>query len=269
MELTPGIIKHGNVDLGGTHGNIKITGTFKKTGIKADQFGETDLDFRVSGHEFKVETILAETKNKDRWKTVFPNAKRIVAGNGAVYFEAAIGQSDLTLALPLNVHPMSIAAGSLDFDHTFYLAVAESASEVTFGPTEQQGLKVVWRILPDTSVSPARFWFHGDPANGIVAATAGAPVFVGTGDGVMSAVTPVNGVTKTETITANVLGVNSGAATFGVSGSVSGPLGTLVVPSGGNANFVSAPISFNIAQGGTAFVYNDAFTIATVGANYA
>lgn len=258
MELTPCIIKHGGVDLGGTHGNVKIIGSFKKSPIKCDQLGDTDIDYRVSGHEFKVETILTETKNKDRWKTVFPNAKRITAGNGAVYFESAIGQSDLTLALELLLHPMSIDAGNLDHDHKFYKAVAESASEVVFGPTEQQGLKVVWRILPDTSVNPPRFWFHGNPANGIVAAVVGTPSFVGTGDGTMGSVSAGSGII-TEVITA----VYDGALWI-VTGSVSGALGAVATGS----PFVSSKLNFTITAGVTPFVANDTFTVITTGANY-
>jgi hypothetical protein len=271
MELTPCIVKHGGVDMGGTHGNVKIGATFKKAEIKADQFGETVLDYRVSGHEFKIETVIAETKNKDRWKTVFPNARRIVAGNGAVYFVSAIGDSDLTHALPLTLHPMSIDAANLDFDHTFFLAVAESASEVTFGPTEQQGLKIVWRILPDTSVVPARFWFHGNPANGAVPASAGTPSGAGnTGNGTMTLVTVVNAATKTETITALCVGVDgSGNKTFYVSGSISGALGVLTVATLGSEAFTSAVINFTITDGATPFVKGDAFAVATVGANWA
>lgn len=273
MELTPCRVTFNGVDLGGTLKTVKITGTYKKADIKADQLGETVIDRRVSAMEFKVETVLAEIKNKDIWKVAFPNAREISAGNKAMYFESAIGQTDVSLAKVLLLHPLSIADATKDFDHTFYLAVAESISEVVFGPTEQQGLKVIWNILPDTGTIPARFWFHGDTTNGIVAATAGTPAFTGTGNGTLTAVTVYNGVSKTETITATAVGIPSGnKSEWYISGSVSGAIGLLELTSssaGGSANFTSTLIAFTITDGTTDFVKGDAFTIAVTASNYA
>lgn len=269
MELTPCRVVFNGVDLGGSEGNVKVTGSFKKAPIKVDQTGEIVIDQKVSGFELFVETILSEVKNKDTWKAVYPNAKKISAGNGAIYFQEATGQSDLSLAAILLLHPLSISDSNLDYDHKFYKAVAESVSEITFGPSKQQGLKVKWRILPDTSVLPWRFWFHGDPANGIVAATAGSPVYTGTGNGAISNVVAKNNGTRTETITLTCVGVpGSNQSNWNVTGAGGREIGFFSITSG-SANFSAPEIGLTLADGTTDFVIGDNFTIAMVAANYA
>jgi hypothetical protein len=259
-------------DLGGTMKNVKISVTTKKAPMKIDQLGETEVDHVWSGFEVKIETVLAEIKNKATFKAALPSGLKIAAGNGAMYFQSQIGQRDSDLAAVLLLHPLSQADGSLDFDHTFYKAVPEEVTEIVFGPTEQQGLKVVWKVLPDTGVVPARFWFHGDPANGLVAADSGSPSYSGTGDGTISNVAVYNGFTKTETITIKCVGVpGSNQSNWVISGSVSGPLGELELAggSGDHADFTSPVISFTITDGGTDFVIGDTWTIGTSAANYA
>jgi hypothetical protein len=266
MELTPMRVKFNGVDIGGTHNNVVLAMSYKKSPIKADQLGETDLDYRVSGHEFKVTTELAEIKNKDIWKVALPNARLVTSGpNKMIYAESQIGDSDLANhAFNLVLHPLSLQDSDLSGDYKFFKAVAESVTEITYGPTTQGALKIVWKILPDTTVQPARFFVHGDPGIGLVAASAGSPSFSGTGNGTMTSVTVQSGVTVTETITATLVTAAANGGVFFVSGSVSGPLGLATV----GVAFVSGQISFTINDGSTDFVLNDAFTVATTAANY-
>lgn len=163
MELTPVQVVYNSIDLGGTLKNAVITAKYMKANIMADQFGKTVLDRRVNGLEITVTTEIAEIKNKDEWKVVFPHATEIVVGlKKAIQFNSMVGDSDLANSFPLTLHPLSIAAGTVDFDHTFFLAVSSAESAITYGPTEQAGLKIVWNVLPDTTVTPARFYRYGD-----------------------------------------------------------------------------------------------------------
>lgn len=273
MEISPCRVSFNGVDLGGTMKTVKIAVETKKAALKVDQLGESDVDFVWSGLNIKVETVLAEIKDKAKWKAALASMKKVGSGNGAMYMQSAMGQKDSAIAAALLLHPLSQADTVKDFDHTFYLAVPDEVTEVVFGPTEQQGLKVVWRILPDTSTTPARWWFHGDPANGLVAATAGVPAFTGTGNGTMTSVSVFSGFTKTETITAKCVGVSAAnKSNWVVSGSVSGALGELEITAGtpGNAGtFTSSVIAFTITDGTTDFAVGDAFTVATTAANYA
>lgn len=266
MELTPCRVTYKGVDLGGTLDNVVVRPGFTKAEIKADQSGETIRDRRVSGLNIQVETALAEVQLKDIWKVVFPHAKLVDGGLAGkqMYFQAAVGDSDLAQSGELILHPLSKANADLSGDHKFFKAVASAESEFVLSPTDQAKLKIVWNILPDDSVSPERFYLHGDPAIGLVNALAGAPGFVGTGDGTMTGVGVVNGVTKTETITAVCVTTAANGGVFFVSGSLSGPLGLATVGVG----FSSPVISFLINDGATDFILGDTFTVATTAANY-
>lgn len=168
MELTPMRVSFGasgsQVDLGGTLSNIVISAKYMKSPIKADQFGQSTLDRRVSGMEVTVTTEVAEIINKDTYQVVFPNAAKTGSGSttlAALTFNEAIGDGDLTYAKLLTLHPLSIADANTTMDYNFYKACSSSESTITYGPTEQARLKIVWNILPDTSTTPARYFKYG------------------------------------------------------------------------------------------------------------
>lgn len=272
LELTPVRVNFNGVDLGGTLGNVQVSIKYHKSPLKADQFGDTVLDSRVSGQEMMITTEIAEIALKDNWKIVFPNAHLITSGgNKMMYFDEQIGDSDLAHAFALILHPLSRADGDLSGDFKFFKACATAESEITYSPTGQAKLKIVWRIYPDTSVSPAKWSIYGDPSIGLVNASAGSPAFTGTGNGTMTAVAVNNTSTKTETITAVVVGVpSSNKSNWYVSGSVSGALGMADITGGAGStvNFVSAPITFTLTDGTSDFIIGDTFTVATVASNY-
>ncbi len=266
MELTPMRVTFKGVDLGGTLGNVTITPETEKAEILADQSGSSVRDRRVSGFNVTIETELAEIKNKDIWKAVFPNAKLVDGGLAGkqIYFENNIGDSDLDNAGELILHPLSLPDVDLSGNYKFFKACADAKSSIVYGPAEQARLKILWNVLLDDSVVPNRFFIHGDPAIGLVAATAGAPSFVGAGNGTMTGVTVISGVTKTETITATLVTEVANGGVFAVEGSLSGPLGLATVGVG----FSSPVIAFLINDGAADFELGDEFTVATVAANY-
>lgn len=267
MELTPMRVTFDGVDLGGTLENVVVSVEISKAEIKADQSGETVRDRRVSGQVFKVTTTLTQVKNKDQWKVAFPSMNKVVSGlNKAIYVDAKIGASDQAAAKQLILHPLSLPDADKSGDYLFYKAIAAETSEITYGPTEQAGLQVEWTILPDDSVQPERFFFHGDPTIGLVAASAGAAVAgANTGNGTVGTISVNNAFTKTETITLTCVNAAVNSGLFQVSGSISGPLGNATVGVG----FSSNPIAFLISDGSTDFIVGDSFTIATVASNYA
>lgn len=270
MELTPCRVTFKGVDLGGTLDNVVIRPSFSKSEILADQSGKTVRDRRVSGLNIQVETSLAEVINKNLWKVVFPHAKLVTSGlNKIMYFENNVGNSDLSNAGILQLHPLSMPDANLSTDHKFFRACASAESEYTLSPTEQGKLKIVWNILPDDSVQPERFYVYGDPSVGVVAAVAAAPVYVGTGNGTMTGIAANSGVTYTETITVRCVTAIANGGVFSVAGSLSGALGLATVGVGFSP---AAPdpmvISFTINDGATDFVVGDQFTIATTAANY-
>lgn len=269
MELSPAKVIFDGVDMGGTAGNVKVSIQYTKAEMKIDQTGETVVDRRVSGLTCKIETVISEIQNKQNWKVAMPNANKVGVGPYSVYFQSKLGESDYALAKTLVLHPLSKADIDKAGDFNFYKVCAESATEITYGPTEQQGLKIVWNVYPDTATTPSRFFTYGDPTIGIVHATAGIPVFTGTGNGVMSAVSVFDGYTITESIVAKCVGVPAAnESNWVVQGSVSGVLGYFQIVSG-SFSFVCPKIAFTLADGTTDFILNDQFAIATTASNFA
>lgn len=268
LELSPCRVTFNGVDLGATLGNVTVSPKYSKVPLKADQFGDqTDIDYVVNGFSVQIETELAETSLKDNWKVVFPNARLITSGgNKAMYFENMVGDKDSSHAAILLLHPLSSVNGDLSHDHRFYKAVATAESQYVFSPGTQSKLKIVWKVLPDTAVVPPRFYFIGDPAVGLVAASFTGPTYAGTGNGTMTGTAVYSGSTRTETITATLVTAAVNGGTFNVNGSVSGPLGLATV---GIA--FAAPgnqVSFTINDGTTDFIVGDQFTIPTTASNY-
>ncbi len=176
MELSPCRVKFKGVDLGGTLSSVSIKPVYKKSEIKADQFGDSPLDRRVSGLRLTIETELTEVKNKDNWLAVFPHLRDTGSGSGRVVdFVSRISQSDLDLAGALLLHPLSLADSDVSGDFSAPLACASAESEYILGPDKQTVLKIVWNIYLDTSVTPAFLARYGDQS------------IVVTGDGIQAA----------------------------------------------------------------------------------
>ena len=267
MQLGPCRVHFKGVDIGGTLSNVTVRTTYEKANILADQSGTSVRDRRVAGLNIQVETEMTETANKDVWKTVFPHAMLVTSGgNKQITFQNNVGDSDLSNAGILLLHPLYNLDANKSGDHKFFKACADANSEYVMGPNDQSKLKIVWNVLLDDSTVPNLFYTHGDPAIGIVAAAAGAPGFVGTGNGTMTGVVVASGYTKTETITATCVTAAVDGGVFHVVGSLSGPLGLATVGVGFAAP--GSQIGFTINDGAIDFVLGDAFTVATTAANY-
>lgn len=276
IPLSPMRVKFNGVDLGGTTQEVSMSIKYDMADIMVDQFGKSIMDKVVSGLHYSIKLTLAEVKNKDNWKIVFPSIKEIVSGgNKAIYSDMQIGDHMYPKALQLLLHPLENADGDFSEDYLFYKVTATQVSEVKYGPEKQTGLSVEFIVYPDTAVSPARYMFHGDTSLGLVAASAGSAVpGSNTGNATISSISVFSGVTATETITITVLDAVSGND-LKVVGSHSGILGVFHIAAANlsTANFIpSSPtpqvISFTLNQGTVQLIAGDSFTIATVAANY-
>jgi len=274
IPLSPMRVTWNGVDLGGTVDGCNLSIKYETADIMVDQWGKTVADKKVSGHAYSVKMTLAEIKNKDLFKVAFPSSNEISSGgNHMIYADMQIGDSLLAKAKVLTLHPLEASDADLSEDYMFYKAIPTEVSEVKYGPDKQSGLSIEFIVFPDTTTVPARFFIYGDPTIGIVNASAGSAVAAtgNTGNGTIDTITVANAYTKTETITALVIGTGAASSNvFKVSGSQSGILGTATLAAAGasTVNFVSNPINFKITQGGTQFVTGDSFTIATTASNY-
>lgn len=85
------------------------------------------------------------------------------ANNSAIDFFTNLGSAGQANSGELLLHPLSKDDSDVDTDYTFYKACAMSASEVTYGPENQLGLKIEWFIYPDMA-NGQRYMRYGNSA---------------------------------------------------------------------------------------------------------
>lgn len=267
FELSPCRVTYKGIDLGATLSNVAVKIEVDLAELKSDQYGSLAIDRRESGFKCTIETELAEVQLKDNWKVVFPAHKLVTSGGSSVfYFDSAVGSSMRDLAGQLILHPLSKADADLSSNILVWLAAAEGKAEITYSPSGQQKIKVVWHMYPDFTTLPPRFLIYGDPSVGLAAASAGSAT-AGTGNTGNGTVTPISvfsGFTADELVTLQCVTAITNSGKFFVSGTVSGALGLATV----GQSFVSNQIAFTINDGSTDFAVNDTFSIATIAANY-
>jgi hypothetical protein len=170
MELSPMRVKYKKpggsaIDLGGTSSGVTIETKFEKAEIKADQMGTSVLDRRVKGLIVTVTTELLEVQNMETIEVLFPHAiANGTSPNIALAFKSKIGESDLSVAGELTLHPLSLADATVTCDYVFYLACASAESSIVYTAENQAKMKIVWNILPDFTTLPAKFYRYGDPS---------------------------------------------------------------------------------------------------------
>lgn len=163
LDIGPCKVTFDGTDLGATLDNVVVNFALKKADMKADQYGDTLLDQAISGMEVTIETALAQTRDKDILAKVFPNLLLVGTSPDALQMNNAIATRQKALAAPLILHPLVEGADSNeDQDYYFWLAIPTEESSYTFSPTEQGKMKIVWKVLLDDSVTPARMFRYGD-----------------------------------------------------------------------------------------------------------
>jgi len=163
LDIGPCRVTWNGVDLGATLDKVVTSIKIMKSPLKADQLGDSILDNAISGYDITVTTSLAETRDKTIWNVVFPSAD-LAGVSPADYldFNNKVALRDYTRAMPLILHPLVEADASLNLDHYFYKALASEESSLTLDAKDQYKLKLVWRIFPDQSQSPVRWYRYGD-----------------------------------------------------------------------------------------------------------
>lgn len=271
LRLGPCMLTLGGLQLGGTMDGVKISLTPDFVDLKVDQYGDVAIDSVLTSQKYMIETVLAASADKALWDICMPYGKlNTSGGNKSFYMENKVGTRMSQFAADLIVHPLEKDDADLSEDFKFYKVIVKSAVEVEYGPSKQRGLKVVFSIIPDTAVSPSRYFIFGDPSIGSVAASAAAAVAGGgnVGNGTCTAQS-AGSLAATETVTATCIGLDgANKSAWKVEGSVSGPIGTVEITSGSKA-FTSNKVNFTLTDGATDFDVGDVFTIAVTASNYA
>ena len=163
FDIGPCQVLFNGVDIGGTHGNVKIKFKYTKKDLKADQTGDAALDQAIAGMGCSIDTTFQETRNKTNLQLLHPSTTiTTTSGHQYVSFNDQTAVRQLPLAAPLQLHPLEEALSGRDYDWYFYKAIPQETTEYTFGPAEQAGLKIEWKILLDLTVTPYRLFRLGD-----------------------------------------------------------------------------------------------------------
>lgn len=165
FEIGPCRVTYDGVDLGGTLSNVVVNFKYEKAKLMADQYGNTLLDEAISGMEVTVETEIAEVKDKDTLKKVFPNATlvtQVSPAAKALDWENQVSTRMLANAKVLQLHPLEYADAVLDYDWYFYQAMPSEESSYTLSPTEQGKMKIVWKVYLDLTQTPPKMFRIGD-----------------------------------------------------------------------------------------------------------
>lgn len=265
ISISPCRLTFDGVDLGAVEGDVTVTTEVPISEIKVAQLGATVVDMVSNGGNFRIKARLLEV-TPAQIKRLLPNMAQV--GSTGVYAYNNIGDKFSSYAKELILHPLGKNDADKSADVKFFKAVATGMGEIPFGNETITGFEIEFVALPDFTVSPARFAFFGDPAIGVIAASAAAPVAgANTGNGTVTGVTVSNSATKTETITLTCIDEGTNAGEFHVTGSSpSRSLGVATVGVLFTAD--DSCIQFTINDGATDFAEGDSFTIATTAANY-
>lgn len=163
LDIGPCIVNYNGVDLGSTLDKVVVTMKYVKSPLHADQTGSTILDAAISGIDISVAFALAETRDKTKVAAIFPNMD--YGGTSPADFldmKNKVAVRDFTQSKVLFLHPIVEVDAGLNFDWYFYNALSTEESALTISASDQYKMKVSFRIYPDTSVSPMRFFRYGD-----------------------------------------------------------------------------------------------------------
>jgi hypothetical protein len=175
MELSPALLfwqPNGSTAtyyLGGTLKNVKLNFEYDKSPIKADQYGTSVLDNRISGVKVMLTTEVAQVKDFQLFNFLFPDSTLVgnppydgTSTTASVKWTNTVGNADLNIAGTLTLHPQAVGATSVtNYNWTFTKACPTEKSEITYGPTEQAAWKIEWTILPDTTQNPPVWFTYG------------------------------------------------------------------------------------------------------------
>lgn len=152
--------------LGHTLDGVDISAERELTEVHVDKYGNTPIDFVLTGNNLKAKFKLAQTE-WDQWNAALPETSSY-DGAGVkdrVDFGADAGYSLRQDAGLLVIHPMSKADTDFSEDITIYLAVSSEPLTLPLKIDEQRVLEVTMSALVDESYGSGRRLGHYGPAD--------------------------------------------------------------------------------------------------------
>lgn len=170
MDLTqveiagPCRITYKGIDIGHTVDGVELEVDRKLAGVFVDRYGETPIDFVLTGTEAKLNFKLAQFNNRSL-DTAIPEAQNI---DTATADQTAIG-SDAGYSLrgdagQLVIHPLKYATSDQSHDVTFYKAINTGSFTLPFKVDDQLVIELEMTALVDESYGTGRRLGHVGPA---------------------------------------------------------------------------------------------------------
>lgn len=155
------------VDLGLTIGGVELSVETSTHETKVDQFGETTVNEIITGRNITVSVPMAET-TLENLAASMPGATLVIDGVDAnikrVDVETGIGQSLLTYAKELRLHPIANADGDKSEDVVIPKAATAGAMSFAYQLDQERVYNCEFKGYPDIDNNFMLFHFGDDAA---------------------------------------------------------------------------------------------------------
>lgn len=166
MDLTqveiagPCRITFKGIDIGHTLDGVELMVDRKLAAVFVDKYGESPVDYVLTGTQAKVKFKLAQWNNRV-WDTAIPEGQNIDTTNfDQTGFGVDAGYSLRGDAGLLVIHPLKYATGDQSHDVTLYRAVNTNSPTLPFKVKDQLVTEVEMEALVDESYGTGRRLGH-------------------------------------------------------------------------------------------------------------
>lgn len=153
------------VDMGHTLDGVELTAERELTEVKVDRYGNTPIDYVLTGNHLKVKFKLAQN-TWDTWNLAVPETSSYdgASTNDRADFGADAGYSLRQDAVQLVIHPLKNAPTDFSEDVTLYKAVSSEDVPLPMKIDEQAVVEITMSALVDESYGTGRRLGHFGPA---------------------------------------------------------------------------------------------------------
>lgn len=153
-------ITFGGIDIGHTLDGVELTVDRELAKVMVDKYGETAVDFVLTGQSAKAKFKLAQFNNRVL-DMAMPEAQNIdVATLDQTAIGADAGYSLRGDAKALVIHPLKYATGDLSHDVTLYKAINTNSLTLPYTVKDQLLTELEMEALVDESYGSGRRLGH-------------------------------------------------------------------------------------------------------------
>lgn len=166
MDLTqveiagPCRLTYGGIDIGHTLDGVELTVDRKTAGVFVDRYGESPVDYVITGTTAKAKFKLAQWNNRT-WDIALPEGQNTdVAVLDQTGFGTDAGYSLRGDAKQLVIHPLKYAVGDQSHDVTLYLCINTNSLVLPYKVKDQLVAEVEMEALVSEQFGTGRRLGH-------------------------------------------------------------------------------------------------------------